>query len=377
MSAGVEPAVASSLTDASCTLPLPIAPPLCYTPAQGGEMFLFGVNPNEQEGRMVGGRIEIVPLEEKHLAGAAALACARYRALRERVPLMPPRFQDPDTILPMLRDLSGQAPGVVAMSGGRIAGFLIAYQLPNFRGKRCAYTPEWANGADMDSSRRIYEALYATLSAQWVKAGYCTHLLSIMAHDEDGLEGWRWLGFGMLAADGARDLEPVPGGGASVDLRRADPEDSHQVKTLLEALRRHMAAAPTFLYQEDAVGAQEGEEWLADPAHAIWLACQGKDAVACMVQGPANSRASDLINDTGTTSIVAAYTQETARSEGIASALLDRILSWAREEGYQRCAVDWEPMNVLATRFWTSHFQPVSYALVRHVDERLAPTGGL
>ncbi len=323
---------------------------------------------------MVGGGIEIHPLEEKHLADAAALACARYRALCDRVPLMPSRFGDPDTILPMLRDLSGQAPGVVAVRGGRITGFLIAYLLPNFRGKRSVYAPEWANGAEMGDSRRIYEALYTTLSAQWVKAGYCTHLLSIMAHDQGGLEGWRWLGFGLLAADGVRDLEPVPGGGADVDLRRAGPDDRQEMKTLLDALRRHMAAAPTFLHQEDAVGAQDGEDWLEDPAHAIWLAYRGRDAVACMVQGPANSRASDLVDDKGTTSIVAAYTHESARSTGIASSLLDRVLSWAREQGYQRCAVDWEPMNVLATRFWMSHFQPVSYALVRHVDERLAPT---
>jgi hypothetical protein len=53
-------------------------------------------------------------------------------------------------------------------------------------------------------------------------------------------------------------------------------------------------------------------------------------------------------------------------------ALLNQVLSWAHGEGYERCAVDWEPMNVLATRFWTRHFQPVSYALVRHIDERFA-----
>jgi len=317
--------------------------------------------------------IEILPLEEKHLADAAALACTRYRALRERLPLMPPRFQDPDTILPSLRDLVGRVPGVAAVRRGRIAGFLVAYLLPDFRGKRSAYAPEWANGAEMDDSRRIYEALYTGLSAQWVAAGYCTHLLSIMANDENGIEGWRWLGFGLLAADGVRDLSPVPGGAAGADVRRAGPDDIRQVAALLRALRRHMAAAPTFLYRGDAVGSDEDEKWLADPAHAIWLACEGADAVACMVQGPANPRASEMISDTGTTSIVGAYTRRSARGRGIAAALLDQVLSWGRGEGYERCAVDWEPMNVLASRFWTRHFQPVSYALVRHVDERLAP----
>ena len=318
--------------------------------------------------------IEILPLEEKHLEDAAALACARYRALRERLPLMPSRFQDLDTILPPLRDLAGQAPGVVAVRGGRLAGFLVAYQFPDFRGKQSVYAPEWANGAELDDSRRIYEALYTQLSAQWVEEGYCTHLLSIMANDEDGIEGWRWLGFGLLAADGVRDLKPVQDRTAGVALRRAGPDDTQQVTDLIEALRQHMAASPTFLHQEDSVEIEENAEYLADPAHAIWVAYQGTEAVACMGQGPANPKASDLISDAGTTSIVSAYTRRSARSTGIATALLNQVLAWARAEGYERCAVDWEPMNVLATRFWTRHFQPVSYALVRHVDERFAPT---
>ena len=318
--------------------------------------------------------IKILPLKESHLEDAAALVSARYRALRGMLPLMPSRFKDPDAILPQLRDLAGQAPGVVAMRGSRLAGFLLAYQFPDFRGKPGVYAPEWANGAELEDSRRIYEALYAGLAGRWVDAGYCTHLLSIMANDQDGLEGWRWLGFGLLAADGVRDLGPVQDQGAGMDVRRAGPGEIERVTRLMDALRRHMAAPPTFLHQEDAIGAQEDGKWLSDAAYAVWLAYQGNDAVACMVQGPANSRASGLIDDKGTTSIVGAYTRETARGSGVATALLNRVLAWGRAEGYERCAVDWEPMNVLATRFWTRHFQPVSYALIRHIDERFGPT---
>jgi GNAT superfamily N-acetyltransferase len=184
------------------------------------------------------------------------------------------------------------------------------------------------------------------------------------------------LGFGLLAADGVRDLQPVSGRADGVDVRRAGPSDLQQVTDLIEALRQHMAAAPTFLHQEDSVGIEENAEYLADPAHAVWLAYQGTEAVACMGQGPANPKACTLIEDEGTTSIVSAYTRRSARGSGVATALLNQVLAWARAEGYERCAVDWEPMNVLATRFWTRHFQPVSYALVRHVDERFAQTAG-
>ena len=41
-------------------------------------------------------------------------------------------------------------------------------------------------------------------------------------------------------------------------------------------------------------------------------------------------------------------------------------------QGYVRCAVDFEPENVLGARFWLRAFQPVCYSLFRQVDERAA-----
>jgi GNAT superfamily N-acetyltransferase len=55
----------------------------------------------------------------------------------------------------------------------------------------------------------------------------------------------------------------------------------------------------------------------------------------------------------------------------VATALLDRALTWAREAGYVRCAVDFEAMNVVAARFWLRHFRPVCHTLARHLDERI------
>jgi hypothetical protein len=54
--------------------------------------------------------------------------------------------------------------------------------------------------------------------------------------------------------------------------------------------------------------------------------------------------------------------------------LLNGSLEWARAEGYERCAVDFEPMNSLAARFWPKYFQPVCYSLMRKVDERIGET---
>jgi len=316
--------------------------------------------------------MEIVPFQETQIEEAAALACARYQIQRQQVPLLPARFEDAEAILPLIRDLAGRAPGVAALRDGRLAGFLLGFVIPEFRGKRSVYSPEWANAADLEDSRRIYEEMYSHLSARWVAGGCAIHLVSMLAHDRAGIQGWHWLGFGLAAADGVRELSPVPGPAVDIEIRRAGPEDAGQAASLLEALRRHLEAPPTFVFRGAPSDVAEHKDWLGNPGNALWLAYRGSEAVACLGQGPASPKASMLIEDAKTTSIVSAFTREEARGGGIATALLNRALDWGREQGYARCAVDWEPMNVPASRFWLRYFQPVSYALERYIDERLA-----
>ena len=94
--------------------------------------------------------------------------------------------------------------------------------------------------------------------------------------------------------------------------------------------------------------------------------------LAFMGSGPADPDACDIIHDAKTASIVRVFTVEKARGRGIATALLNRLLEWARSEGYERCAVDFEPINTLAARFWMKHFHAVAFSLFRHMDERIA-----
>lgn len=314
--------------------------------------------------------LEIVPLRKAHLQDAAALTSSRYKELRERVPSLPPRYAEISTLLPLLRNIVGAGPGVAAIRGGQLVGFLSGWLLPSFRGKRAAFSPEWANGADLGNSRRIYEEMYAHLAASWVADGCYTHLIGMLVNDRDGINGWHWLGFGMIAEDGVRDLQPVQGREASVDIRRARLQDLDQVMMLSEALRQYSAASPIFLINTEKRDRGYYEEWLQDPGKALWLAYHDTEAVAYLELGPANEDASTIIYDEKTTSITGAFTREETRGKGIATALLNRSLEWARAQGYERCAVDFEPMNPLAARFWLRHFQPVCYALVRHVDER-------
>jgi GNAT superfamily N-acetyltransferase len=76
-----------------------------------------------------------------------------------------------------------------------------------------------------------------------------------------------------------------------------------------------------------------------------------------------------VIRDPGTASITGAFTLSERRGQGVATALLDAALAWARDRGYVRCAVDFESMNVEARRFWLRWFTPVVLTMARRLDD--------
>jgi GNAT superfamily N-acetyltransferase len=316
--------------------------------------------------------ITIEPLRGSHLEDAAELFCVRYRALRHHLPILPARYTTQEVILPMLRDLAQAAPGVVAIDDRQLVGFLLGFVIPDFLGKRSVFSPEWANATRPEASRRLYQEMYGRLSAEWVADHCFTHLVSLLENDPQGRDAWHWLGFGLAAVDGVRDLEPVHSAPTGYALRRATLDDLPLAAAFDQALSQHLAAAPTFWPHEN----KDYGNWLMDSANAFWLASpvdQGhhEDAVGFIALEPGYQEGCQVIQDEKTISISGAFTRQETRGEGVATALLNISLEWARAQGYARCAVDFEPMNSLAARFWPKYFQPVCYSLMRRVDARI------
>ncbi len=192
-------------------------------------------------------KIEIIPLLEDHLEDAAALVSQRYVKLRECVPHLPARYADRNIYLPMLLRSLASGPGVAALKGSELVGFLSAFRIPGFRGLPAVISPEWGNGARLDDSPRIYEAMYTALSPKWVADGRVVHLVMMFANDHAAIDGWHMLGFGNNGADAVRNLQPVPDAPTDVEIRRGKTEDAAALRELERGLVAHLAAPPTYL----------------------------------------------------------------------------------------------------------------------------------
>jgi len=315
---------------------------------------------------------QVATLCDQHLPEAAELFAAGYRELRRRAASMPARYEDAGSILPKLQELAAEAPGVVAVRNGQLVGFMMGQVLSSFRGKPAAYSPEWAHAAAGPGRQDIYRAMYACISRHWIDDGLMTHLIPVLAHQQEVLDAFFRTEFGMMGVDAMRDLSRVEHAPSAYEVRQAGIEDTDAVMKLLTVLETHLAEAPIFLCDGGAPDRQSIEQRLTDPKRPSWLACDGQVPVGYMPIQPGNPDAAFIINDPKTVSIKAAVTSPDYRGRGVSALLLDRAIAWARSAGFERCSVDFEPQNIPGSRFWLKHFQPVCYSLIRHIDERLA-----
>jgi GNAT superfamily N-acetyltransferase len=239
------------------------------------------------------------------------------------------------------------------------------------RGRTWTYTPEWGWAAEAVpgtglSRRAVIQELYAAAAYRWVEAGFRAHYVSVLADDRTARGALAWLGFGDNTMDGLRDLTAIrasPG----VAVRRAARADAPTLDELEDGLRAHLASSPVFFELGPARTLADQRKRIADPEAAVLLAEVDGQVVGHMLVGPSSDDAATVIRDAGTASISGAFVRPEHRRGGVADTLLAAAVEWARERGYERMAVDFETANLLASRFWTRSFRPVTYTLVRRV----------
>lgn len=322
----------------------------------------------------------------EHLPAAAALFTAGYRGQLAAVPQLSATHAQAETIEPLLRWLSGRAPGVAAFAGDRLIGYLIGMFIPGFKGSgRGAYVPEWGHALDAGIDRRVYNQLYAEAAKLWVAEGCFTHVITLLAEDKAAENVWYRSTFGLLAVDGVRPLTPaVPPNAAAaasaagsvrpVTIRTASAPteaDLDLIAPLEAAHQGYMTQSPIFMPTLRPHDRAYWQEWLSKPGRAVLIAMDGDEAVGCFCVEMNGDNACHIVTDPATAAISGAFTSPTARATGVGTALLNASVTWALAQGAVRLSVDWEAHNPLADRFWTKHFTPVCHSLIRRVDDRI------
>lgn len=334
-------------------------------------------------------RRRIVPLSEEHYQAAAALLAARHRAVRARAPELPARYETEFSAREAFHRALDQpgAAGVAALEDGtdHLVGYLIGSPaIPNptanyamYMRPRSARVGYAGHAVTSEEGYDTYRDLYAALAPGWLRRGLFAHYIQIPAGDTVAEEAWFSLGFGQDIAYAVRDTGPVAGDDrtpAGLLLSQAGDEDIAEVTRLAEELARYHSTAPIFFpfLQEMADDlAKHQRELLAEPANTAWLAHRDGRAVGMQLfeaRPPA-----EMDTPERCVYLYEGYTEPGGRGGGVGTALLRRSMAWAREQGFDHCALHFMTANILGARFWQrSGFRPVQTRWCRVIDERIA-----
>lgn len=316
--------------------------------------------------------IRVEPFTEDYIEEATLLFASAYRRLRLSIPEMPLCHEDPATIMPLLSDLAAHNSGAVAVSDGKMVGYLFGIHIPEFKSPYPgAYCPEWAHAVVSGMEDIVYTALFKYMAPYWVNSGARSFAVTVLAHNQPAIDAWYWNGFGLAVIDAICPPNPIDAN-ASIDLliRRTTSDDLMAVTNLLADHNLYMMAPPVSLVVNNDISAASILSRIKRPDHVIWIAEVQGEAVGIFEAADSVSGASHIVSGGRGIAIKCTHVLPEWRGKGIASAMLNTTFSWASALGIELCSVDFEAFNPTARRFWLRYFSPVCFSLVRRIDER-------
>ena len=312
--------------------------------------------------------IGIQPLAHEHLDRAAALLADRHARHREAEPLLP---DVTDFRTQLDRDLEHeQAAGLGAWRGEELVAYLIGRVEPDaLLGDERAIV-DFAGCAAATGQGEAVRDLYAALAARWVAAGATRHLALIPASDEELVDPWLRLAFGVQFVWAVREtaaLKPVE---ADVEIRPGTSEDLELTARLDRGLYEHQARSPSF----SGLTIPSDKEFLADwsdlwddpEVYTHFVAERDGQPVghAVLYRRPSG----DLRVPEQNIDLSHAVTLPAARRSGVSTALTGHILTWAHEHHFRSMTTDWRSVNLLSSRNWPRlGFRPTYYRLYRAI----------
>jgi GNAT superfamily N-acetyltransferase len=309
-------------------------------------------------------------IDQRHAESALERVLSGYEKERAHVPALPPGTDFRDSLKHEIGGLFKRRCGIAALADDRLAGFLSAYEADELFG-RCAgvYVPVFGHGVANEYGRRLYQELYARAADLWVRKGLMSHAATFFAHDKETVETWFWLGFGLRCVDAIREAARTQVHDCRVDVKKADLDDIPSIADIHATHFSYYRSSPIFMYKPLGDPSQDLLDWMSNPHHHLWIACVDGELLGYIRIEPSGesfvSRHPSVMNITG------AYVVDDRRGSGIGVSLLAGLQQWLVENGYKLCGVDFESINSIGSRFWTRHFTPYTYSMVRRIDERI------
>lgn len=320
---------------------------------------------------------------EDMIPEAGALLARRHAANRKELPLLPPRFEDPQVAAKAVETVwkNKAKDGYAAFRDGRMSAYLLGEVTIQPWG-RCGYVYLPGYALAEDESPNTLQDLYARLGDAWIDKGAFSHYLYISAADQSIITSLFHLGFGRERVDALLDLStlnaPEVEEPTHVTVRRAGAGDNDHLGGMSHTIFRALAEAPYWHPTMPEIWDELREGWselVDDKEWTVWLALEDGVTVGTIGFRPEQEEDTLMLASPQTTYLTVAATKPEARGRGISTYLTWNGLTHARDQGFRVCYTNWISPNLLASRHWPRYgFKDAAYRLAKRVLPDIAWT---
>lgn len=271
-----------------------------------------------------------------------------------------------------LNEILSNRSGYGLFQKGKLVSFLLGYSsIPNLKGKeRGAYIPIWGHYCSEENKKHFLQ-LYQKIAGDWLKNKVYTQLLTYFPNNKILEEQLYNLGFGLLVIDAFRSMNKISCKplDKQFTVRSMISDDLEKIKNVDDNFHSYMNASPTFLHHNSRVQALSLTDFVDETNQTIVIETKGN--IVAAIRGVFGSSNLDLLSYPKNVGINYAFTDLAYRGFGLGTHLLNEILKWGETKQASLCTVDFESANLLANRFWLTHFKPISFSAMRKIDNRL------
>ncbi len=315
--------------------------------------------------------IEIKPLTPHHISDIIHLVTEKCEKANIIFPDLFTQIPIDTFLTSKLNDFLLRHSGYGAFQKDKLVAFLLGYsRLSQLKGQeQGSYIPLWGHYIpDLDD--RMLFRLYRTLAQDWVSEGVLNHIISYLPNNHSIQEQLYTLGFGLLVIDAIRSMElistdPLKSGFL---VRSMTAEDHHEILQIEVNFCSYLQSSPTFLQSSPSDQSSPLSDFISDIHQTFVVEYQGK--IIAAIRGNLGNSNFDLLSHPQTIAINFAFTNPEFRGYGLGTHLVNEILKWGRAHQATRCTVDFESANIIANRFWLTHFTPIAYSAIRKIDSR-------
>ncbi len=262
---------------------------------------------------------------------------------------------------------------LVAVKQGTVIGFFGGYYLDNINSHPKGFlTPiAWHGVLESENKRLVLSTLIAHMSQHNIKQKTYNLVVLVHAYDQETQGILFDLGYGGMTIDYVRGLETVPVKlSPEITIKAVELSDLNRLLPLFRGIQDHLMGSPIFLHDDDPYTSiiDDYTKQLKEGGNGLFMAWHHDEVIGYIKYTTKTINRQEL-NDGFTLGINGAYILPNYRSKGVAEALLNRLIEYTQEIGYQHIMTDCESANFSASSFWGKYFTVYSLGFLRHINE--------